>query len=771
MSDAKHLRARRRAVFRWLASVAACLPLTVGWGVDMANPASASASVAVTDAAVTTHRDGVPQAAMDLGTGVNDQLTVELALDASAADGSEPLRGVLVIRNRTKEPVKSSSVRMGIEAGAFDSRQSLTKWLTPPTEKTPREPGELLNGSAVAASVDIPEIGPDERVEVPFTLPTDSLDRVDLTTAAVYPLRAQLVHDRTVLAEGHSTVVAAPLATGDELDTPYQLNVVVPVLAAINEGSLISAQSLEKLTENGGRLQRLLDAVDGTQATLALDPRILVSIRALGDDAPASARAWLERLESLNNPSIPLAFADANLRLQQEGGLDAPLQAESFAFAIDGHTFTDTTQPQASPTASSSTAPEPKKYESGEVPTIEQLQSFAFSNPEVVWPASGTVSDVGSFDRWVDPDEDNTVLIDGAQASGGEDATLASGALQQVDGTPAIVTDNAMETAVEDLLTASNPSARNAALNRLVSTAALSMPSASDAPTQVIALPRQEVEDPDRVAEVLKQLESLPSIKLSGLPALPDRGSSGLPPGQISPGNVTKAQLTAFSRLQQRNERGESLTGLYDVPEFAMQQLRVELLRATSVQRLLPDDTKGAVDAFTDFAVGAWHGIKAEQGSEIQLIGRESAIPLFVANHTNRQINVEIRLRATTGHLQVDHPVVVTVAPDSVTRAQIPVNAIANGSTVVHASLWTPDGVELPTTASFAVNINTDLETVIIAVLGGIVVVLLIAGFIRTRKRIMARRAATDSTVESANALESTDVDSGDQPDSREESP
>ena len=189
------------------------------------------------------------------------------------------------------------------------------------------------------------------------------------------------------------------------------------------------------------------------------------------------------------------------------------------------------------------------------------------------------------------------------------------------------------------------------------------------------------------------------------------------------------------------------------------------------MQRLSPDDTKGAVDAFTDFAVGAWHGIKAEQGSEIQLIGRESAIPLFVANHTNRQINVEIRLRATTGHLQVDHPVVVTVAPDSVTRAQIPVNAIANGSTTVHASLWTPDGVELPTTASFAVNINTDLETVIIAVLGGIVVVLLIAGFIRTRKRIMARRAATDSTVESANALESTDVDRGDQPDSREESP
>lgn len=763
MPDAKHLRTRRRAALRVLAGAAATVTGLLGVALPVTGPQSAAAS-SVTSAADASVSTPIPAASpvtpapkFDLGSGVDEQITVEIATESPTTDGSDDVTGVVVIRNRTDTTLRDTRLRLGIGTTAFATRDELQQWLAPPTVDEPRNPGDLLTGNAVATTVSVPEVQPDTRVEVQFSLPAESLAAVDWTTASSYPLRAQLIEDREVTAEGHGVLSGSGAVQGEPVPTPYRVNVVVPVLAVTDEGALIDAATLETLTRDDGRLSRLLDAVEGTSATLAIDPRLLVSIRALGEDAPGSAVAWLDRLESLENPSFPLSFADANLSLQQQAGLEAPLRPESFVFATDGHSFTavDDAPASPSPTASETATAEPEAPATQGAPSAAQLQSFSYSDPDVVWPVAGTVTNPSEFASWASDGRNSVVLVDGAQVTDGADVTAAAGSLHRVDKTQTVVTDDFVESAIARVVESSSDRAHEAALSELV--AATTVSANRDAPIHVVTLPRREVADPERLAQLLQRLDSLRSATLDTFPAASAEELNSFPEVDITPGSVSEAQLSAFSKLERHRERGLTLTGLYDVPQYAKEELHVEFLRAISAQRLDGANAQSVVDSFGSYAVGAWRGVTAEQGSEIQLIGRESAIPLFITNRTDRQVNVEIRLRATTGHLQIERPVTVAVAPQSVTRAQIPVEAIANGATTVIVTLWTPDGVQLPTTASFPVNINTNLETVIVAVLGALVLALLVAGFIRTRRRILEQRAG--SAAESSDDVDTDDAE------------
>ncbi|HAN26073.1 MAG TPA: hypothetical protein DCP95_16120, partial [Microbacterium ginsengisoli] len=68
----------------------------------------------------------------------------------------------------------------------------------------------------------------------------------------------------------------------------------------------------------GGLLDAELTAVAGTAAVLAVDPAVVASIRVLGSSAPASARAWLQRLMTLPNERFALQYGDADVATQLE---------------------------------------------------------------------------------------------------------------------------------------------------------------------------------------------------------------------------------------------------------------------------------------------------------------------------------------------------------------------------------------------------------------------------------------------------------------------
>ena len=79
-----------------------------------------------------------------------------------------------------------------------------------------------------------------------------------------------------------------------------------------------------------GTLTRKLNAVEGQQVAVGIDPMIIASIRILGNTAPQSAIDWLERLDGIGNETFALSYADSDLAALSQAGSGAVLAPTSF---------------------------------------------------------------------------------------------------------------------------------------------------------------------------------------------------------------------------------------------------------------------------------------------------------------------------------------------------------------------------------------------------------------------------------------------------------
>ena len=124
--------------------------------------------------------------------------------------------------------------------------------------------------------------------------------------------------------------------------TTVTVAIAVPLVVPASAEEFLTAELLEQYTAEQGILTRELDAVFGRPVAIGIDPRIIASIRLLGSSAPASAVAWLQRLESAPNQTFPLGYADADVTLQTQAGSATVLAPETFDFAIDPALFATT---------------------------------------------------------------------------------------------------------------------------------------------------------------------------------------------------------------------------------------------------------------------------------------------------------------------------------------------------------------------------------------------------------------------------------------------
>ncbi len=88
------------------------------------------------------------------------------------------------------------------------------------------------------------------------------------------------------------------------------MSVVVPIVSATTSTGSLDAAELESNTAAGGGWAVLSAAALEHGATIALDSRITASIERLGDDAPASAVAWLAAVQRSNPLDLPWGNAD-----------------------------------------------------------------------------------------------------------------------------------------------------------------------------------------------------------------------------------------------------------------------------------------------------------------------------------------------------------------------------------------------------------------------------------------------------------------------------
>ncbi|SJM63469.1 hypothetical protein FM112_09240 [Gulosibacter sp. 10] len=717
-----------------------------------------------------------PQQSAAPRIGVEGQRTAELSLQNGGVVGEgDQLSGTVALANRVDEAASAGEIVIRIAPATIDTRYDLDSWWDP-------EEDWQLGTEVYRAPVSELEAG--STITLPVTLPESATELLEGGPFGARGISVQWVEGEDLVAEGRSTLVWDAESSAQ----PVTVSPIVPIVAPVTDRALLSIEELEELTAEEGRLTELLDAVEGSSATLAIDPRLLVSIRALGDDAPETALEWIERLEALENDSFPLEFADASLTLQQQAGLEEPLEPTDFSYETSQHEFLVEVNPDAdgegagqdaeadaqetgAPTGTGEAGPTPPQTtgaadaagaepdatdpagtapeeaeadgeeepetESVPPPGLEELLAFDYTRDDLQWPAAGTVSDLGALAEW----RGGTVILDGAQVTLSPDRYATPSSQHRIGDTEVLVTDTQIDQAVADAVTAESPMEFQdgaAEVATLLSVVSRELP--NEAREIVTTLPRSALEDPSRLGELLDQLDSHGWTSLAPAPAAAS-DPAALTETELLPMPHSEAAIGKFNALREAETRGIALSSLYEDPGEVTGELRAELLFALNGGLIQSDRWDTVSGSFVRLATDAADRISVVEGSEIQLIGHESSLPLFVENATDREVTVVVELRPTTGHLSVTDSATVVVPPGGVTRATLPVEAIANGVSGVEATLWTVDGTPLNSEADLVVNVNSTLESVAVVLLIGSGVVLFVLGVWRTLRRRRRERS------------------------------
>lgn len=150
---------------------------------------------------------------------------------------------------------------------------------------------------------------------------------------------------------GRSAITWYPSLT----QQPTDVSVVMPITVPATTSTTLSASELAADTAVDGTLTAQLDAAIDHNVAIGIDPRIIVSIRLLGQDAPESAVAWLDRLTAARNETFALPYADADLTGLRQAGAPGVFTPISFDQDVDPRHFPGAVTPTPTATATGTT--------------------------------------------------------------------------------------------------------------------------------------------------------------------------------------------------------------------------------------------------------------------------------------------------------------------------------------------------------------------------------------------------------------------------------
>lgn len=770
MSVASHSRAPR--FLRGLLSRA--LPVTATVVAVAAALGAPLAAVAAPPAPAGVSAESAAQAApgsatQAFGDAPVDALSLEITpVGATSLVAGQTLTVSMLVANRTDQPVEAGQLQILLDTTTIDTRYELSQW-----ESGTGGPGTEL------ARVDAPALIAGEQREVRATIAATSIPLDANSGFGPRGISAAWSANGTALASARSTIVwAEGQQTASVAITP-----IVPIVAppespdssanstSLVQPDLIGRDRLAALTGPDGDLTQLLESVRGTGLTLGIDPRLLVSIRILGDQAPASAVAWLDELTTLDNPTFPLGYADASPTLALSAGLSAPLEPSDFSYAIDDANFpaptptptpgqspgaTDgpgagpapspdtapapTTQPapttesapDATPEETGTATPTPSPTAAPEPPTLAELLEFPYSRPDLAWPLGGTIGadQLSALSAW----HGGAVIVGGDQVAGDPEAFATEDGHRSIDGVETLVTDADLTAAVGDAVSARLDSTYGDGANRAATLLAII---ARELPNQqrhlYVALPRTGTLDPERISRLISDVGSTPWSQIVA-PDAPAAAES-LPTASLIAGGHSGEQIDRFRDLVAATERGTELSSIFADPSRHSERLSVALIAATSAAAFSGDDWTAAASSFERLALSPDTSIIIVIGSDIQVIGQDTALPVFVQNNLDDEATITVGLRPSTGHVTTSDVIEVTIPAHSTQRVQVPVKAIANGHTDVAVTLATPDGTPLAQHGVLDVTVRLQFETAAVVIVVGVAGFLLVAGLIRTIRR------------------------------------
>lgn len=668
--------------------------------------------------------------AADPSTSEDDQgvgFHVSAGLRGLIAPGSS-VTAMLTVENDTDSELSSGQVQVEISKTPLPDDAALTGWL---------DDGDAPGDFAVIGADTTAEIDAGASATTTVFVPAETL--ADLGPG-VYPLRAELSGATTRNATEDRVTAVASTATSVLIvadSQTAQVGVIVPITATPEVSALLTADELSTLTAPDGSLTAQLDGVAGTTAVLAIDPSILTAIRVLGSAAPESAQEWLTRLDELPNARFALQFADADAAAQAQAGLPELLQPTTLSPFLDGANFPQTPA-TPTPTSTPSTTPTPSPSPTGtpDLPSDEELTAVEGALPRILWPEGDlTTNDLNAFAGYLG---DGTTTIVSSASVGGQSAAHATTGGQDLLVTDAAASDSLSEVAAEE-----DPVDRQRLLAEAAAHLVLAEGRAPGAPL-LIGLDRNEDRTADALRDAISTADSV-GFELSALRATPP----------VSASVTTEADPARAAAVMTLLADEGTLTAFSSIladPQVLLSPERIRIMRTLAVG-FSADAFAEKVAAHQERTTGTLAAVNIPPSSTIQLLTANADLPIAVRNDLPWPVTVQLFASPTDPRLEVKPMTETVVQGNSTTRVKVPVSArVGSGEVDLRLSLYSPTGVQIQGEQTVRVAVRAEWETIGLIVFGGLAVLLIALGVIRTvrrKRREAAEEAAVEAQIES----------------------
>ncbi|MFI8483424.1 DUF6049 family protein [Streptomyces rubrogriseus] len=514
---------------------------------------------------------------------------------------------------------------------------------------------------------------------------------------------------------------------------------------------------LAKEISPGGRLNQMVTLGKDLDVTWVVDPDLLASVDAMtgsyrvrdGDQTTAGthqavAKQWLADLQEAvaDEEVVALPFADPDLASLAHNGTDVTGSLSQLKEATD--VVANTVEP---------------------ILHVKPSTEFA-------WPVEGAV------DR---------SIVKVATSAGADKVIARSDSLQETDalpytpsaarpiggGTTAVVADARMSTAFEgDLTTAS---ASTLAVQRFLAQG-LGLGLQTDKQRSVVIAPQRTPSGSQAraMAEGLRALQSgtwSQSQKLAAAAAAkPDPDAATKVPGTSSyPSALRKKELprSAFVESARTQDALDSFKVVLSDPSRVVTPFGRALNRELSVswrgRAAEAESFRAGVKSYLDGLTGR---VRLIDKSETKLSGRSATIPVTVQNNLVQDVGpLVLRLTSTNPtRLEIDgaryEEQPISVSGGHSQSVKFTTSANANGRATVIAQLYTTDGRPYGKPVTFDVKV-TEITATVMLVIGGGVLLLVLAGFRMYTQRKRAAARAAEKAESGEDGAEGEEGDSG----------
>lgn len=542
--------------------------------------------------------------------------------------------------------------------------------------------------------------------------------------AAVAALAAALLGAAPVWADDARV---APASVGP--DGRLSVALIAPVTVPVASPGLLTADQLTRFTAPDGLLTQELDSVLSQPAvTLAVDPRIIASIRVLGGAAPESASAWLDRLAGAPNKTFPLLYADADPLLAGQAGLALDLTPLDFTYAIDPQAFGS---PTPTPTPSASTTAVP-----GAEPPLPQspaeVLAWDWQLDGIVWPAANTVA-AADLPRLAAAGYRTVLLSDGNVSGPAGHVSLRNpGVPRSLTG---LVIDSELSAAASAVADSDSPGAELALAGLAAATRAVAADSRGA--TRVVALPRS-------ASSSLRFLPAaVQTMQAAGATPVPLSAALGAAP---EPATVVERaepaeRLAAIPSVVAAIAEEDAFSSVAVEPLAIRGPRRIDLLALMSTGWVGDAAWQAAVRRFLDRSEALRSSVTLATPSRYFAPGANPPLPVTVKNGLGTAIRVYAIVRPLRSALSIPpdkRRIAIAVQPESTSTVRIPTQSVANGRVKVQVRLVSTSGVAVDAPTTLTVDVQAGWET--IGTLIAVVLVLGVFGFGVTRN-ILRRRA------------------------------